>query len=145
MAITLAAKPNNIEVEIPGYGKFTIKRLGAAKEAKIGTLVQKAEQSTKEISKKYKDLMEKEMELKSSGNVEELEALRSSQEYLEAQEKENESNLILREAVSLINRYCCEAWSSSDKNALKNLFNDFSAKQLQQLYAQAIAEADKAN
>lgn len=138
MTITIQAKPLEIEAELPGYGKFYVRRLGAALEAEIQDRIQKAEEDNQAAQDKYKPLIEKELELTKTGKAEELAALKETDEYKEATKARTACAKSLIGAYNFAKREQLKLWRSDDPEALKKMFNDFSTEQIMDFYNQVI-------
>lgn len=136
--ITIEAKPLTYDVEIPNYGIFTLRRLGAGKEAEIGYRLRIAEEKQKEVSKRYDDVIKREVALLEEKNDKELKELRESKEYLEAKAAQSEASAALRDSVLYQREVVAGLWSSQDEEALERLKNDFSSEQLNELYMQVM-------
>lgn len=138
--ITIEAKPLTYDVEIPGYGVFTLSRLGAGKEAEMSYRLRVADEKQKEVSRRYKGVIEQEKKLLDEKNDEELKKLRASKEYLEAKEAQAETSAALRDAVLYQREAVAGLWNSQNQKALERLKNDFSSEQLNELYLQVMQQ-----
>lgn len=138
MTFTLEAKPYELKVEIPGYGIFTIKKLGAGKESEIRLRLNEAQKLMDELNDKYKDIIEKENNLIKSSDEENLKKLRESAGYKEVKNKQSEVNRKLQKAHDFAVDSQLSLWSADNEDDLKKLFDDFSAEQLNSLYRQAL-------
>lgn len=145
MAITIDAKPFEVKAELPGYGIFYLRHLGAGKEAELQDMMQKAKAEIDAVAEQYKDITEKEEELVKADDKTSLEELRASTEYKAAQKAQQKAGDSLQSAVAYANKCQLSLWRSDDKKALERLFSDFTAEQIRGFYAQVMLEAEGAD
>lgn len=145
MTITIDAKPLEIKAELPGYGIFYLRRLGAAKEAEIGEMFQRINTSGESLRSKYQTLIDEESRLIAVKNDEKLADLRASDEYQACKKEQAEHQKELQEATAIINKTCLSLWRSDDPKAMERLTNDFTSAQIQGFYRQAMEKAEAEN
>lgn len=140
MRVTIPAKPLEIEVEVPGYGIFYVKHLGAGLDAAIQARLDIARQTMDNISNKYVSLIKQETKLMKANDEAGLTNLRETEVYKNAKKEQDECNRQLQDAVKFANKCQLELWRSDDPKALEKFFNDFSLKEIQGFYAQVMAQ-----
>lgn len=138
MTITLSAKPLTINVRIDGYGEFRLTHLGAGTKAEMRRRLGEASDASEAVNKKYKSLIEKEQQLLSDGLVDDLEQLKQSPKYIEAQEEFANCTRRLEQAQDFAAHALLSLWDSDDKAALNKLFKDLTMAQIKDLYNQAL-------
>lgn len=140
--IKIEAKPFEVQAELPGYGIFRLRRLGAGVEADIRNMLEDANADIKENADRYKDIIDKETQLIQDDKQKELEELRSSQRYIDAERAQKKASEKLQKAVDYSKKCQMELWRSDDPEALRKLFADFSFEQIMGFYNQVMREAD---
>lgn len=138
MSIVLEAKPIEIPVEIPGYGKFTLRRLGAGAEAEIMSRLREASEETEKVTAQYKEILDAEKEFVKNKNIEELEKLKATDEYRSAKQAIEHATSHMQRTGEYANTRMLKLWDSEDKDSLTRLLNDFTTEQLRALYQEAI-------
>lgn len=132
MTIKLDIKPINIKIEIPGYGEFTVTPLGAGAEAEVRIAFREMDEALKK-AKEYQSLVDREQ----AG---------------EKLDTESEEYKLAIEALSIVGDLSDKARDIvmdkmreviKGKNVDK-LFNDFTYKQIQEIYRKAIEEDGEA-
>lgn len=140
--VTLEAKPLEIKVNIPNYGLFTVRRLGAGAEAEIRSRLSKAIELSNKIQENYKDIIDKENRLIKEHDDQGLERLRSQPRYASVRSEQKKVDQLLEKANEYANRCYLALWSAEDHNSLERLFADLTTEQIQDLYKQAIKMAN---
>ncbi len=140
MTITIEAKPLEVNVEVPGYGTFYIKQMGAGIEADIKNRLAEASASMDALREKYDMLFKKEGELIKAKNEAGLKELKATDEYKQATQEQRKCSRALDEVVSYSNDCHLKLWRSDDPEAMKKFLNDFSARQIMSFHAQVMAE-----
>lgn len=144
MTITIEAKPLEVKAELPGYGLFYLRRLGAGAEAELREKLQEAQEIINEIKEKYADIIEKETKLIEAKDAKALEEYRATAEYKNAQVEQAESTKKLQEVNDYANAAQLKLWRSDDPEAMKRLLNDFTTSEIIGFYKQVMEEADNA-
>jgi hypothetical protein len=126
--ITIEMKPITNEVEIPDYGKFSISPFGAGSEAEIRVAFRKMEEAY-EDSKQYAELVERE---RSGEKID-----HNSEDYKKAIESFAKVSQCAEEAEAIATEKLRTVIKG--KNVQK-LFQDFTYRQLMDLYRKATAE-----
>lgn len=144
MTIKLEAKPFEIKVEVPGYGIFYLRRMGAAKEAEMQEVLGNAKSIVDKTADDYKDIVTKESQLVNAKDEVGLVNLRSTPEYKEAQRAQNKANDELQKAIAKLNKCMLSLWRSDVVGALDRLLEDFTTEQIKGFYTQAMEQADNA-
>lgn len=145
MTITISAKPLEVKAELPGYGIFYLRRLGAAKDAEIQTRINEAKKLGENIPIKYKSLFDAEEKYSAEKNKDKLTELRASEEYKKARAEQTAADNALQDVKSYVDKCHLELWRSDDPKAMEKLLADFSLKEIQGFYAQVMAQAEAAN
>lgn len=144
MTIKLEAKPLEIKVEVPGYGIFYLRRMGAAKEAEMQEVLGNAKSMVDEVAADFKDIVSEESELVSAKDEAGLKDLRTTPEYKEARRAQDKANETLQNAIRQLNKCMISLWRSDVAGALDRLLEDFTMEQIKSFYAQAMEQADNA-
>lgn len=139
MTITIEAKPLLTEVEIPGYGVFTVRLMGAGTEAEIRRRYREANDEAQAISNKYKNILDEEKKLMEDKNAaDELKAFRVSEDYQKAQKEIS----VVTEKLQRVSDYAREQraklFTCEDNSALTKLFDELTDKQLNDIYTQVV-------
>ena len=142
LAITLEAKPYEYQVEIPGYGLFTVRRLGAGTQADLADKMRAAEKAQKKVERDFAEIVEKEKRLVAENATEELATLRTSEEYKKAEKAQKKVSSLLQDTINCINRAELALWSSDDPKALEKLMTELTIEQIRELYGKAMEIAD---
>lgn len=144
--ITIEAKPLIYNVEIPGYGMFTVRRLGAGAQADLSDELAAAQKAQEQIMEDFADTIAEEKRLVRANDQEGLNVLRASEAYKEAQSAQRKVSQMLQDAVNHSNRIELGLWDSEDKQALERFRNDFTIEQIRGFYQQVMQQAtgDKA-
>lgn len=142
MSIILEAKPIEIQVEIPGYGNFKLRRLGAGAEAEIMKKLREASEENKRVTNKFKDVLESEKNFLRTSQTTKLEELKATAEYQSAKQSIEKAAAIMQGAVEYSNERMLSLWNSDDQKSLEKLLNDFTIEQLRALYQQAISKSN---
>lgn len=143
MTITLEAKPLEIKVEVPGYGIFYLRKMGAAKEAAMQDLLGNAKSAADKVAEDFKDIISKESQLIDAKDEVGLKDLRNTTEYKKAQQAQNKASEELQKAVAKLNKCMLGLWRAENAGALERLLEDFSTEQIKGFYAQAISQAEQ--
>lgn len=145
MTITIDAKPLEVRAELPGYGIFYLRRLGAAKEAELGEMFENLNIKREAFQKKYQKLIDNEAKLIADKNDGELENLRASEEYQACKKEQTEQQKELERATNYLNKTCLSLWRSDEPKAIERLANDFTNAQIQEFYRQVMEQAEAEN
>ena len=140
MTITIKAKPLEVNVEVPGYGTFYVKQMGAGVEADIKNRLAEASASMDALREKYDALFKKEGELIKAKDEAGLKELKATDEYKQATQEQRECSKALDAVVNYSNECHLKLWRSDDPEAMKKFLNDFSAQQIMSFHAQVMAE-----
>lgn len=140
MTITIEAKPLEVNVEVPGYGTFYVKQMGAGVEADIKNRLVEASASMDALREKYDTLFKKEGELIKAKDEAGLKELKATDEYKQATREQRECSRALDEVVNYSNACHLKLWRSDDPEAMKKFLNAFSAQQIMSFHAQVMAE-----
>lgn len=144
MTITIEAKPLEVKAELPGYGLFYLRHLGAGAEADLRERLQKAQKIVDEIKEKYADIIEEENKLIETGDKKALAEFRATEHYKKAQEEQAGSAKTLQEVADYVNATQLKLWRSDDPKAMEGLLNDFTTAEIIGFYKQVMEEADNA-
>lgn len=142
MTITIHAKPLEVKAELPGYGVFYLRRLGASKEAELQDILNKAAVQIETVSAEFKDIIDRESEYIKNGDDKALTKLRASTAYQNAKEAQSKANDNLQQAVNYANKCQLSLWRAEDPKSIERLLNDFTTKQIIGFYTQVMAEAN---
>lgn len=140
MKITIEAKPLIVDAELPGYGVFHLRRMGAAMEAELRDRYEKIQDLINE--KPDQELAEKELKLVEAKDKKALAELRATPEYRNANERRKKIDNEIYKFNSYINKKHLELWSSDDPDAMKRLREDFTMEQIKGFYGQVMEHAD---
>lgn len=143
MTITLQAKPLEYEVEIPGYGIFTIRRIGAGTEADLASRMRVIEELQQMIKEEYSDIFDEETKLIAAKDEKALKTLRSTDRYKEVEKKQAEITKKLNSTVEYTKKLAMSLWGSESHENLEKLFNDFTFEQIESLYKQALDQINR--
>lgn len=144
MTITIEAKPLEVKAELPGYGLFYLRRLGAGAEADLRERIQKAQEIIDQIKEKYGDVLEEENRLIESKDKEALEKYRKTDRYKEAQKEQESSAKTLQDAADYAAKAQLKLWRSDDPEAMERFLNDFTIDEIRGFYQQVMTEANNA-
>lgn len=144
MTITIEAKPLEVKAELPGYGLFYLRRLGAGAEADIRERLEKAQSTLNEIKDKYADLIEQETRLIEAKDEKALADLRATDKFKEATAAQEEANKVLQDAANFATQAQLKLWRSDDPEAMERLLNDFTAEEIRGFYVQVMEQANNA-
>lgn len=125
MTIKIEMKPITCEIEIPGYGKFQVKPMGAGAEAEIRVISRELEEKD-EIVKQFDELVEKEK------NGEKLD--RNSEEYQACLKAYSEIGKVVDTLRDKTYEKMREVFSGEK---VEQLFNDFTYEQIAKIYREA--------
>lgn len=142
--ITIKAKPFEVKAELPGYGVFRLKHLGASLGAELKQKLNEAQAMIDDAKNAYKDIVEKETELTKANDEKALDSLKASPRYQQAVLAQKEASKKLEEALEFSDKCLLGLWSSDDPKALEKLLTDFTPKEIKSFYEQVMAEADNA-
>lgn len=145
MTITIEAKPLEVKAELPGYGIFYLRRLGAAAEAEMQEKFNKAKLLIDEVSSQFEELIANETEYIKSHDEAKLSALKASDEYKKAKDAQAKADAELQKAVAYSNKCQLGLWRSDDPEAMERLLNDFTMEQIRGFYVQVMEDAEKEN
>lgn len=143
MTITLQAKPLEYEVEIPGYGIFTIRRIGAGAEADLASRMRVIEELQQMVKEEYSDILDEETKLIAAKDEKALNTLRSTDRYKEVEKKQAEITKELNSTVEYTKKLAMSLWGSESYENLEKLFNDFTFEQIESLYKQALDQINQ--
>lgn len=143
MTITLQAKPLEYEVEIPGYGIFTIRRIGAGAEADLASRMRVIEELQQMVKEEYSDILDEETKLIATKDEKALNTLRSTDRYKEVEKKQAEITKELNSTVEYTKKLAMSLWGSESYENLEKLFNDFTFEQIESLYKQALDQINQ--
>lgn len=144
MTITIEAKPLEVEAELPGYGHFFLRRMGAGIEADIRNKFAEANAEYQEITERAKPLIEQEKKLREAGDKDALAKLTVSDEYKKALKDQNEATRKINEVMRYSTECHLKLWRSEDPELMKRLLNDFTAEQIMAFHRQVMEKADNA-
>lgn len=144
MTITIEAKPLEVKAELPGYGIFYLRRLGAGVEADLRERLQKAQSIIDEIKEKYATILEEETNLIEAKDDAGLEKLRNTDKYKEAQKEQADSSKTLQDAADFASKVQINLWRSDDPEAMERFLNDFTIDEIRGFYQQVMTEANNA-
>lgn len=144
MTITIEAKPLEVKAELPGYGLFYLRRLGAGAEADIRERLAKAQDTINEIKDKYSDLIDEETKLIEAKDEKALTEFRSTDKFKEAADAQAEANKVLQDAAAFATQAQLKLWRSDDPEAMERLLNDFTADEIRGFYMQVMGQANNA-
>ncbi len=142
MKITLEAKPLEYQVEVPGYGLFTVRKMGAGVEADLAGRLREMDERQKSFDEEYKNIVDQEKELASAKNETELKKLKDSEKYKAAIKAQEELSRFLGKISGELMRVHLELWDCEDKEALKRFLNDFTTEQIRGFYKQIMDQVD---
>lgn len=144
MTITIEAKPLEVKAELPGYGIFYLRRLGAGAEADLRERLQKAQSIIDKIKEKYADIIAEETKLMEAKDDVALAKFRASDKYREAEKEQTKSAAALQEAADYANKVQLGLWRSDDAEAMERFLNDFTMDDIRGFYKQVMDEANNA-
>ena len=132
MAITFTPKPNNVEVEVEGFGKVRVRPYGAGEELQLAKDVREIDELQKRGERFLAELREKE---KNEGKDAKL-SPEQEKEFAELQKKMNslsdEMNGLLRGVLT-----------SKDPSVAEKLFNQLPMDEIRRLINFALKKGDK--
>lgn len=140
--ITLEAKPLEYQVEVPGYGLFTVRKMGAGAEADVARRLREMDERSKQFDEEYKDIIDQEKELAAAQDEGGLKKLKGSKKYQEAVRVQKDSAQFLRQITEELMQIQLGLWDCEDKGALKRFLNDFTSEQIQSFYKQVMDQAE---
>lgn len=144
MKITIEAKPLEIKAELPGYGVFYVRKMGAGAEMDLMARMSSIQEHMEEVRTKYAKLFDKENKLIADKDNAGLAELKNSAEYKEALKAQEEINKQIQSHSELVNRTMLNLWRSDNSEAVKKLLADFTITQIQGFYKQVMEQADNA-
>lgn len=144
MTITIEAKPYEVRAELPGYGIFYIRRLGAGAEADLQERLKAAQKLIDDIKTKYQDIFDEETKLMADNDETGLGKLRKTDRYIEAQKEQDVNSKVLNEFSAYVNKVHLKLWRSDDPEAMGRLLSDFTMEEIRGFYQQVMTEADNA-
>lgn len=144
MTITIEAKPLEVKAELPGYGIFYLRRLGAGAEADLRERLRKAQEIIDEIKAKYADIIAEETKLMEAKNDDALSKFRASDKYREAEKEQTKSAVALQEVADYANKVQLGLWRSDDPEAMERFLYDFTMEDIRGFYKQVMDEANNA-
>lgn len=143
MTITIKAKPLEIKAELPGYGIFYLRRLGAAQEAEIRARLDEAKKLGDDIATKYKNLADEESNYIAAKNEGKLAELRASEDYQNCQKEQKEASEKMNDAINYLNKCRLKLWRAESPEAMERMLNDFTTEEINGFYEQVMEEANK--
>lgn len=143
MKITLEAKPLEYQVEVPGYGLFTVRKMGAGVEADIASRLREMNEKSELFDEEYKDIVDQEKKLASTENEAELKKLKDSEKYKMAIKAQEELSRSLGPISEELMHIQLGLWDCEDKEALRRFLNDFTIEQIRGFYKQVMEQVDK--
>lgn len=145
MTITIEAKPLEVKAELPGYGIFYLRRLGAAAEAEMQEKLHKAKSLIDNVAAEFENIIKQEEEYIKAKDEAKLSALKSSDEYKKAKDAQAKADAELQKAVAYSNKCQLGLWRSDDPKAMERLLNEFTMEQIRGFYVQVMEDAEKGN
>lgn len=132
--ITLEAKPYEYQVQIPGYGLFTVRCLGAGTQADLADKLHAAEKAQQKVERDFAEVIAEEKRLAEGGDHEALVAFRAADEYKHATRAQAQATTVLQSASEAVVKAEMALWSSEDPKALEKLMSELTIEQIRGLY-----------
>lgn len=144
MTINIELKPLEIPVEIPDFGTFFVRRMGAATEAVLQEQLSDVQKKMDDLKRNNAELFSKEAKLIADENLQALEELRATVEYQAASEIQKTVDGLLQHTIQSMNKAIMDCWRSEMDGAVEKLFSTLSMAQIKSAYNQIMTEADNA-